>query len=69
MSVSWNQILLRKIIHSPCCEQFHVGTSFFPNNHAEGSVHPPMGKRLADWANLRNGSAEEEANKVYIPRC
>ena len=21
---------LHKIIHSPCCEQFHVGTTFLP---------------------------------------
>lgn len=40
--------LLLKIIHRPCCEQFHVGTNFCLYHHAGESV---VDDRPVNYAN------------------
>lgn len=39
MPLPENMNWILKIIDWPCCDQFHVGTIFFPYQRTEGSVH------------------------------
>lgn len=54
---------LLKIIHRPCCEQFHVGTIFFTHHPTEGKLQP-----LIFSARQHSQKVQEQATdlKTYI---